>query len=65
MKIQNYRQELTGDPLPSVVQFENVENLTYQSASMENTIPKYIILDNDFELLAFPDLFPTCCWQLP
>ena len=23
-----------------------------------NNIPKYILLDNDFEVLAFPDLFP-------
>ena len=54
----NYRQELTGDPLPSVVQFENLENQIYQCAPGENNIPKYILLDNDFEVLAFPDLFP-------
>ena len=29
----NCRQELTGDPLPSVVQFENLENHLYQCAS--------------------------------
>ena len=23
-----------------------------------NNIPKYILLDNEFEVLAFPDLFP-------
>ena len=56
----NHRQELTGDPLPSVVQFENLENQMYQCASRENNIPKYILLDNDFEVLAFPDLFPYC-----
>ena len=49
----NHRQELTGDPLPSVVQFENLENQIYQCAPGENNIPKYILLDNDFELLAF------------
>ena len=54
----NHRQELTGDPLPSVVQFENLENQIYQCAPGENNIPKYILLDNDFEILAFPDLFP-------
>ena len=54
----NHRQELTGDPLPSVVQFENLENKIYQCAPGENNIPKYILLDNDFEVLAFPDLFP-------
>ena len=54
----NRRQELTGDPLPTVVQYENLENQIYQCAPGENNIPKYILLDNDFEVLAFPDLFP-------
>ena len=54
----NHRQELTGDPLPSVVQFENLENQIYQCTPRENNIPKYILLDNDCEVLAFPDLFP-------
>ena len=54
----NHRQELTGDPLPSVIQFENLENQIYQCAPGENNIPKYTLLDNDFEVLAFPDLFP-------
>ena len=54
----NHRQELTGDPLLSVVQFENLENQIYQCAPWENNVPKYILLDNDFEILAFPDLFP-------
>ena len=54
----NCRQELTGDPLPSVLQFENLENQIYQCASGENNIPKYMLLDNDFEVLAFPHLFP-------
>ena len=53
----NHRQDLTGDSLPSVVQFENLENQMYQSAPGENNIYKYILLDNDFEFLAFPDLF--------
>ena len=54
----NQRKELIGDPLRSVVQFENLENQIYQCAPGENNIPKYILLDNDFEVLAFPDLFP-------
>ena len=54
----NHRQELSGDPLPSVVQFENLVNQNNQCAPGENNIPKYILLDNDFEVLAFPDLFP-------
>ena len=54
----NHRQELTGDPLPTVVQFENLENQIYQCAPGENNIPKHKLLDNDFEILAFPDFFP-------
>ena len=56
--VVNHRQELTGHPFPSVVQFENLENQIYQCAPEENNIPKYILLDNDFEVLAFPDLLP-------
>ena len=54
----NHRQQLTGDPLPNVVQFENLENQIYQCAPGKSNTPKYILLDNDFEVLAFPDLFP-------
>ena len=53
----NHRQELTDDSLPSVVQFETLENQIYQCAPGENNILKYTLLDNDFEVLAFPDLF--------
>ena len=57
------RQQLTGDLLPSVVQFENLENQIYQCTPGENNIPKYILLDNDLEVLPFPDLFPILwCW---
>ena len=35
-----------------------MENNIYQCAPGENNIPKYVLLDNDFEILAFPDLFP-------
>ena len=54
----NHRQELTGDPLQSVVQFENLENQIYQCAPGENNICKYILLDNDCDVLVFPNLFP-------
>ena len=52
------KQQLTGDALPSVVQIENLENQIYQCALGVNTILKYILLDEDFEVLAFPDFFP-------
>ena len=34
-----------------------MENQIYQCTPGENNIPKYILLDNDCEVLAFPDLF--------
>ena len=49
----DHRQELTGDPLASVVQFENLESQINQCTPGENNILKYILLDNDFEVLAF------------
>ena len=54
----NRRQDTTGDPLPSVVQIDNLENVVFNCAPGENNIPKYILLDEQFEELAFPDLFP-------
>ena len=44
--------------MPSVIQIDNMENCIYQCAPGENNIPKYVLLDNDFKILAFPDLFP-------
>ena len=44
--------------MPSVVQFENLENQIYQCAPGENNIPKYILLTMTLKFLAFPDLFP-------
>ena len=55
------RQNMTGDPLPSVVNFDNIENCIFNCAPGENNLPKYVLLDEDFELLAFPDLFPYGC----
>ena len=52
------KQELTGDALPSVIQIENLEIQVYQCAPSENNIPKYMLLDEAFEALAFPDIFP-------
>ena len=54
----NHRQELTGDPLPSVVQFENLENQICQCAPGENNIPKYILLDKDLEIPSIARPFP-------
>ena len=52
------RQELTGDDMPSVVQIDNIENKIYQCAPGQNNTPQYLLLDGNFEVLTFPDLFP-------
>ena len=54
----NKRQDTTGDDLPSVVQIDNLEKEIYQCAPGENNTPKYMLLDDNFEVLAFPDLLP-------
>ena len=54
----NKRQDTTGDDLPSVVQIDNLEKEIYQCAPGENNTPKYMLLDDNFEVLTFPDLFP-------
>ena len=54
----NHRQGMTGDALPSMVQIDSLENHIYQCAPGENNVPWYILLDDNFEVLAFPDLFP-------
>ena len=55
------RQNMIGDPLPSVVEFDNIENCILNCAPGKNNLPKYVLLDDDFELLAFPDLFLYGC----
>ena len=52
------QQELTGDDMPSVVQIDNIENHIYQCAPGQNNTPQYLLLDDNFEVLPFPDLFP-------
>ena len=41
-----------------MVQIENLDNRVYHCVPGENNIPKYILLDEDFEVMAFPDFFP-------
>ena len=48
---------MTGHLLPSMLQFENIENAIFQCAPGQNNIPRYILLDDEFEVLAFPNLF--------
>ena len=48
---------LTGRPTAKVLQLENLENEIYTCAPGENNTPCYMLLDDKFEVLAFPDMF--------
>ena len=48
----------TGEPPPNMLQFEQLENEIYTCAPGEDNISQYILLDNEFEVLAYPDMFP-------
>ena len=50
--------QLTGIPTSNVLEFENLENEVYTCAPGENQIPCYMLMDDEFEVLAFPDMFP-------
>ena len=49
---------LTGRPTANVLQLENLENEIYTCAPGENNTPRFLLLDDKFEVLAFPDMFP-------
>ena len=49
---------LTGQPMPNVLQSRHIENDIYSCAPGENNMPCYMLMDSEFEVLAFPDLFP-------
>ena len=48
----------TGQPNANMLQFEQLENEIYTCAPGEDNIPQYILLDDEFEVLAYPDMFP-------
>ena len=51
------KENLTGHVLPNMLQFENLENAIFQCTPGQNNIPRYIHLDNEFEVLVLPNLF--------
>ena len=58
-----WKENLTGHVLPSMLQFENLENAIFQCVPGKNNILRYILLDDEFEVLAFPNLFPLGCFS--
>ena len=45
------KENLTGHVLPSMLQFENIENAIFQCVPAQNNIPRYVLLDDEFEVL--------------
>ena len=50
--------KINGQQDPCSLQLDNIEDGIYSVAPGEDNTPKYVLLDKDFEVLAFPDLFP-------
>ena len=51
--------EISTQPYSSCLQLDDIEGGTFCIAPAKDQKPKYILTDNDFEVLLFPDLFPT------
>ena len=51
--------EICGHPYSSTLQINKIEDAIYSLAPGEGNTPQYILLDHDFEVLAFPDFFPS------
>ena len=47
-----------GCPMSNCLQAEDMENEIYTCSPGENKTPLYMLMDDNFEVLAFPDLFP-------
>lgn len=51
--------EICGHPYSSTLQINKIEDVIYSLAPGEGNTPQYVLLDHDFEVLAFPDFFPN------
>ena len=52
------KAEVTIGATSTCMQFKNLDDVVISIAPGQDAVPKYILMDNDFEVLAFPDLFP-------
>ena len=53
------KAEVTIGATSTCMQFKNLDDLVISIVPGQDVVPKYILMDNDFEVLAFPDLFPS------
>ena len=58
VKENERKSEITIGSTATCVQFENPDEVAFSIAPGQNAIPQFILMDNDFEVLAFPNLFP-------
>ena len=49
--------QLSGRPTSNILEFEHIENKIYTCAPGENNVPHYILMDDEFGVLSFPDMF--------
>ena len=55
---KNHRAEIRIGGSVTCMQIEDLDEAVFCIAPGEGSIPKYILMDEKFERLAFPDLFP-------
>ena len=53
--------QVVGRPTSNMLQYDNLEQEIYSCAPGENNTPHYMLMDDTFEELAFPDMFPYGC----
>ena len=53
----NRRAEIAIEPIVSCVQIEDVEQTVFTIVTRKDANPKLILMDEDFKVLAFPNLF--------
>ena len=52
------RSEIRVVESSTCMQIEDLDEAVFSIAPGQNSIPKYILMDNNFEVLSFPDFFP-------
>ena len=57
-KDHDRRADITIGSTSTCVQFMNPDEVAFSIAPGQDAIPKFILMDNDFEVLSFPNLFP-------
>ena len=53
--------QVVGRPTSNMLQYDNLEQEIYSCAPGENNTPHYMLMDDTFEEMAFPDMFPYGC----